>query len=84
MQETLDSNGINELLITGIQSEVCVDTTCRRAFSEGYKVTLLSDVHSTWKTNHLPADQIINHHNHVLKWFAEVIDSEKAIKEKIL
>lgn len=76
LQEELEIKGVKELIITGIQSEVCVDTTCRRAFSKGYKVTLLSDVHSTWDTNDLSAQQIINHHNNVLKWFAEVKDSE--------
>lgn len=80
LQKALYLRGVKELLITGIQSEVCVDTTCRRAFSEGYKVTLLSDVHSTWDTDHLTAQQIITHHNHVLNWFAEVKDSEKVIE----
>ncbi|XEC96621.1 cysteine hydrolase family protein [Paenibacillus tarimensis] len=77
LKDELDSNGINELIITGIQTEVCVDTTCRRAYSHGYKVTLMSDVHSTWYTEHLSAEQIINHHNNVFEWFAEVIESEK-------
>lgn len=60
--------------------EVCVDTKCRSAFSHGYKVTLMSDVHTTWHTNYLLAEQIINHHNNVLKWFAEVIEIEKYFK----
>ncbi|GIP31765.1 cysteine hydrolase family protein [Paenibacillus sp. J2TS4] len=80
LKEELDLRGITELIMTGIQSEVCVDTTCRRAFSQGYKVTLVSDAHSTWNTNHLSAEQIINHHNNVLKWFAEVVESEKIFK----
>lgn len=78
LQEELQVKGIKELIITGIQSEVCVDTTCRSAFSKGYKVTLLSDVHSTWDTESLSAKQIIMHHNNVLKWFAEVKSSEDA------
>ncbi len=38
----------------------------------GYKVTLVSDTHSTWDSNELLAQQIINHHNSALNWFADV------------
>jgi hypothetical protein len=41
----------------------------------GYKVTLASDAHSTWDTDELIAQQIINHHNSVLRWFADVCPS---------
>jgi len=59
-------------VLAGIQSEICVDTTCRRAFSMNYKVTLAGDSHSTWDSKNLKAQQIIDHHNQVLRWFAEV------------
>lgn len=71
----LKKQGIEHLIITGIQTEACVDTTCRIAFSLGYKITLVSDTHSTWDTEELTAQQIINHHNSVLRWFANVIPS---------
>lgn len=54
---------------------MCIDTTCRRAFSLGYKVTLVSDAHSTWNSQVITAQQIINHHNSVLRWFADVYSS---------
>lgn len=62
---------INHLIVTGIQSEICVDTTCRRAFSMGYDVTLVKDSHSTWDSEEITAQQIINHHNQLLRWFAD-------------
>ena len=37
-----------------------------------YKVTLASDTHSTWDSEDITAQQIINHHNKVLGWFADV------------
>jgi len=71
LQRELGSKGIERLIITGIQTEYCVDTTCRRAYSLGYDVTLVEDAHSTWNTEHLTASQIIAHHNDVLGgWFA--------------
>jgi len=71
----LAHRGIENLVISGIQTEVCVDTTCRRAFSLGYDVVLATDAHSTWDRGKLTAEQIIEHHNDVLRWFAETTDS---------
>lgn len=72
LQAELEARGIHRLILTGIQTDLCVDTTCRRAFSLGYKVTLVRDAHSTWNSRHLSAAQIIDHHNDVLRNFAEV------------
>jgi nicotinamidase-related amidase len=75
LEKELSQKGIKHLFLSGIQTEACVDTTCRRAFSMGYQVTLVSDAHSTWNSNEITAQQIINHHNGVLKWFADVQSS---------
>lgn len=71
--DELVRRGIHKLVVVGIQTENCVDTTCRRACSLGYDVTLVSDAHSTWNTDVLTAPQVIAHHNAVLgDWFATV------------
>jgi len=80
----LRKQGIEHLVIAGIQTEVCVDTTCRRAFSMGYKVTLASDTHSTWDSQDITAQQIINHHNGILRWFASVYPSKDITFERRL
>ncbi|WP_336883402.1 cysteine hydrolase family protein [Priestia koreensis] len=76
LHEKLKQRNIRHVILTGIQSEVCVDTTCRSAFSLGYDVTLVSDGHSTWDANGLSASQIIHHHNQTLTWFARLIEAE--------
>jgi nicotinamidase-related amidase len=71
LQHELEKRGIKHLIVAGIQTEYCVDTTCRRAYSLGYDVTLVQDAHSTWDTENLKASQIVAHHNQVLGgWFA--------------
>jgi len=50
-------------------TEYCVDTTCRRATSLGYNVTLASDAHLTSDSEVLTAANIIAHHNFVLDGF---------------
>ncbi len=50
-----------------MQTEFCLDTTCRRAYSLGYKENILvKDAHSTFDTDVLSADKIIEHHNNIL------------------
>ncbi|PKO23868.1 MAG: cysteine hydrolase [Chloroflexi bacterium HGW-Chloroflexi-1] len=72
-QRELETRGIKHLIVAGIQTECCIDTTCRRAYSLGYDVTLVQDAHSTWDTEYLKASQIIAHHNQVLGgWFVTV------------
>jgi len=78
LEEVLKQRNIKKLCISGIQSEVCVDTTTRRAFSLGYGITLMTDAHSTWDRGDLTAENIINHHNDVLKWFAELKSTSEA------
>ena len=58
--------GIGRLVICGMQSEYCVDSTCRAAFGLGYKIVLVSDGHTTFDSPVLPAGQIRTHHNHTL------------------
>jgi nicotinamidase-related amidase len=71
LEEELKKRSITSLVLTGIQSDLCVDTTTRRAFSLDYGITLVTDGHSTWGSGELSAQQIIDHHNQVLYWFAK-------------
>jgi nicotinamidase-related amidase len=70
LEEELKKHSINRLVLTGIQTDLCVDTTTRRAFSMNYELTLVSDAHSTFDAGELSAQQIINHHNQVLSFFS--------------
>jgi nicotinamidase-related amidase len=59
----LDSLDVTNLVITGLQTEYCIDTTCRSAMSQGYDVTLVADGHTTCDSQTLNASQIIASHN---------------------
>jgi nicotinamidase-related amidase len=60
-----------------MQTEFCIDTTCRRAYSLGYEIILVEDAHSTWNNNVLQAPQIIAHHNLVLgDWFSKLLPAD--------
>jgi nicotinamidase-related amidase len=56
---------VTHVVVTGMQTELCVDTTCRRAITLGLEVTLVSDAHTTVDAT-LPAESIVAYHNAVL------------------
>jgi len=66
LQELLEQHGIVELVICGMHTEFCVDTTTRRALALGFPVVLVADAHTTQDNGHLSAAQIIAHHNETL------------------
>jgi nicotinamidase-related amidase len=72
LDEVLKKMEIDHIVVCGLVTEGCIDTTIRRAYSLGYKIELASDCHSTTDSNVLTAEQIIKHHNEVLKIFSEV------------
>ena len=61
--------GVKRVVVTGMQSEYCVDATCRAALSHGFDVTLVADGHTTGRS-HLSAETVIDHHNRVLGFLA--------------
>lgn len=57
---------ITQLVVCGMQTEFCVESTVRRALALGYPVTLAGDGHTTADNGVLQAAQIVAHHNATL------------------
>lgn len=70
LDERLRERNITRLIVGGCMTQFCVDTTCRRAVSTGYDVTLLADGHMTADMGGLTFSQIIAHHNALLDGFS--------------
>jgi nicotinamidase-related amidase len=66
LQELLQAQGVDELIICGMHTEFCVDTTTRRALALGYPVVLVEDGHTSAGNAVLSASQVIAHHNATL------------------
>jgi nicotinamidase-related amidase len=73
----LRQDGVDTVVICGMQTEFCVDTTVKSAYSHGYHVVLVKDGHSTFDSDLLPAETIIAHHNAILDQFADVVPLEE-------
>jgi nicotinamidase-related amidase len=71
LREVLDGLGVRRLVVAGCRTDYCIDTTCRRATTLGYDVTLAADAHTTTDNDVLRAAQIIAHHNATLDDFGD-------------
>ena len=66
LQERLAALGVTRLVVCGMHTEFCIDTTTRRALALGYPVTLVADGHTSAGNAALSAPQVIAHHNATL------------------
>ncbi|UZO81023.1 isochorismatase family protein [Aquimarina sp. ERC-38] len=61
----LGSAAIEELYITGCATDFCVASTVQSALTKDYKITVISDAHTTADRPKLKAKQVIDHYNWV-------------------
>lgn len=77
LHQLLQRDHVDTVVICGIQTEFCIDTTVKSAYSHGYRVALAKDGHSTFDSDLLQAEAIIAHHNTILEQFADIIPLEE-------
>lgn len=66
LEALLRARGVDTLIVCGMHTEFCVDTTCRRALALGWPVRLASDGHTSAGNAVLTPQQVIGHHNATL------------------
>ena len=78
LHRRLGEAGIDRLIVTGMQTEMCVDSACRGAAALDYRVVLVADGHTTYDTPVLGADLIIAHHNRLLsRAFVDLVEARQ-------
>lgn len=76
LQEKLESLGTRKLVITGIQTDICVNATSKRASQLGYEVIVVEDAHTTYDQGDRTASEIIKEYNDQFRSFADVRPAE--------
>ncbi|MBR8430993.1 isochorismatase family protein [Burkholderia cenocepacia] len=80
LAEWLHAAGIGEIVIAGMKTQYCVDTTCRAAADLGFRAVLVTDAHTCMDTPALAAERIVAHHNATLAGpFATLTTTEACV-----
>ena len=64
LKNHLANKGIDQLIITGMQTEYCLDTTCKVAFEYGFKVIIPEKTNTTFDNGNILAKDLYEHYNY--------------------
>lgn len=82
LEEVLKRLGLRQLIVAGMQTEYCMDTSIRNAFSRGYKLYGIAGGHTTFDTQQLKAAEIIRHHESIWNGrFLRLISLEEGLEK---
>lgn len=82
LKEYLDSKGINTIILVGLQTEYCIDATCKSAFDHGYKIIIPEETNTTFSNEYLSGEKLYEFYNYKIwnKRFASIVSLDKVIK----
>jgi nicotinamidase-related amidase len=82
LKEHLDSRNIDTIVLVGLQTEYCIDATCKGAFDRGYKVIIPEETNTTFGNEYLSGEKLYEFYNYKIwnRRFADVVSVEEAIK----
>lgn len=66
LESLLRERGVTRLVICGMQTEFCVESTVRRALALGFAVTLAAGAHTTAPNGVLSVPEVVAHHQATL------------------
>ncbi|NQP31962.1 cysteine hydrolase [Streptococcus suis] len=77
----LQKQKINKLIIMGLATNFCVDTTVKVAFEYGYQLAIIKDGTTTGYTGKMDAKDLIDHYQNIWSWnFAQVDTLENILR----
>jgi nicotinamidase-related amidase len=82
LQEYLNSKKIETIILTGMQTEYCMDATCKVAFEYGYQVIVPKDTNTTFDNDKFSGKDLVEFYNETI-WdnrFATLLPMDEVIK----
>jgi len=81
LKDYLDNSGITDFILVGMQTDYCIDTSCRVGFEYGYNITIPAGATSTFDNSLATAEKLIEYFEKQLwdKRFAAVLPFEEVL-----
>jgi len=82
LKKYLDSKNIDTIVLVGLQTEYCIDATCKSGFDNGYKIIIPQETNTTFDNDYLSAKRTYEYYNYNIwnKRFADIIPVDEAMK----
>ncbi|MBB6715264.1 cysteine hydrolase family protein [Clostridium gasigenes] len=85
LKKYLDSRGINKLIITGMQTEYCIDTTVKVAFEYGFKLIIPEETNTTFNNGKMLAKDLYEYYNfNIFKNRFSIVESVDNTIERLI
>ena len=81
LQDYLNSQGISRLVVCGMQTEYCIDTSVKVAFEHGYEVVIPAGATTTYANPFLSGEKLVYYYERMI-WhepLARVVPMEEAL-----
>lgn len=81
LKEYLTEREKDTIILVGLQTEYCIDATCKAAFEHGFKVIIPQETNSTFDNEFLSGEKLYEYYNYKI-WnqrFAKVLPIEEVI-----
>lgn len=82
LKKYLDSKNIDTIILVGLQTEYCIDATCKSAFDYDYKIIIPEETNTTFDNDYLSGEKLYEFYNYKIwnKRFANIMSVEEVIK----
>ena len=81
LKEALQRKNIDTLILTGMQTDYCIDATCKSAFEHGFQVIIPENTNTTFDNEFLTGERLYEYYNYKI-WnqrFAKVLSLEDVL-----
>jgi len=79
LADRLEQLGVKGIIISGMQTEMCVRSTCLAALARGFEVTLVEDAHTTFDFDEQSAVDAIESLNQEIRSRANVMPTSQIV-----
>jgi nicotinamidase-related amidase len=81
LREYLTDKKVDTIILVGLQTEYCIDATCKAAFEHGFQIMIPEETNTTFDNEFLSGEKLYQYYNYKI-WnhrFAKVLPIEEVI-----
>lgn len=83
LKDYLDTKKVKTIILVGMQTEYCIDTTCKVAFEHGFNILIPQETNTTFDNQYLSGEKIVEYYNYKI-WntrFARLVTVDELEKQ---